>query len=98
LPLTRRQTRTCSDSVTARRIAYMHRPFGCAHQLPLIGWPAIASLRLGALALAEARTTPCSRTKASASAAVVHVFMAPNVRHERQPRSVAFWMLALMRG
>src|SRR6266481_5603213 len=52
--------------------------FGCAHQLPLMSSPTIASVRRGAAPLAEARTTPCCRTKANASSAVAHVVMTPN--------------------
>src|SRR5215831_3949648 len=44
---------------------------GCAHQLPLMAAPMIASLSRGAGPFAEARTTPCSRTKSSAWSAVV---------------------------
>src|SRR6266571_93859 len=40
--------------------------------------PTIASVRRGAAPLAEARTTPCCRTKANASSAVAHVVMTPN--------------------
>ncbi len=59
---------------------------GCAHQLPLIGSPVIASVSRGAGPLAEARTTPCSRTKATASAAVTHLLISPKVRQQR-PRA-----------
>src|ERR1700747_1352876 len=55
----------------------MRRLFGCTHQLPLMASPTIASVRRGALPLAEARTTPCCRTKANASSAVTQVFMMP---------------------
>src|SRR5258706_3367012 len=58
--------------------------FGCAHQLPLMSSPTIASVRRGAAPLAEARTTPCCRTKANASSAVVHAVMTPNDQADRR--------------
>src|SRR5260370_13278417 len=44
----------------------MSLALGCAHQLPRIGAPAIASARLGTAPRPDSRTTPLALTKAMA--------------------------------
>jgi hypothetical protein len=60
-----------SQSASFESMAKISWLFGCAHQLPLIGPPVIASAKRGAGPLAEASTTPCSRTNDLTSSAVM---------------------------
>ncbi len=59
------------------------RPCGCAHQLPWMGPPMIASVSFGAGPVADTRTMPRSRTKANAASPVANLLMRSDIRHER---------------
>jgi hypothetical protein len=56
---------TSVESSSSHSAAKIALPFGCAHQLPTIGWPATASATFGTEPFADASTTPCFATKVS---------------------------------
>src|SRR4051812_48277776 len=65
LPSISLKQRTSSESSSSDSASKIALPLGCAHQLPMIGWPATASATLGTGPRADARTTPWRSTKRS---------------------------------
>jgi hypothetical protein len=65
LPSISLKQRTSMQSSISESAVKMALPLGCAHQLPMIGWPATASATLGTGPRAEASTTPWRSTNRS---------------------------------
>src|SRR6266849_10939169 len=76
----------------AREQRKMSLALGCAHQLPRIGAPAIASARLGTAPRPDSRTTPLALTKALACFGVIrvllHTYRQTLKAHRRRPITI----------
>src|SRR2546428_353695 len=66
----------------AREHRKISSPLGCAHQLPRISFPAMASARLGTGPRPDSRTTPLVFTKVRACFGVISTLARCRLKHQ----------------